>query len=304
MARACISFLPFVSACALLVSGCAVQATRQAPAQLAAPAIATEAPGLRLRRLARPLLMANADRCKARLWDLGFYAQRDRSPSAPGPDEPEGYRVARLDPGGPADRAGLKLNDRIVAVNGAAWTSPAFVAAFTGANQAEPAARQLALQVTRDPAALTVTLAGDSACAIPVFLRGSRQINASANATSVFINARLEQVLAADDQLSAVIAHELAHVILAHVPATKAGGPKGPARRQAELDADALNVRLLLRAGLDPEGAVRAIGTLGQYRGPLGKLFGITGPYLRTADRQQFLRDQIAAARADNGVSR
>ena len=306
MTRARLIF-PAVTACMLMLSGCVGAEGRQPPSRIPAAQVSVEAASLRVRRLARPLLVANADRCSRQLWDFGFTARTQPA----GPAGPEaarvipsgGYLVTRVYPAGPAAEAGVRPDDQVIAVNGARWPDPQFLATFAKADKADPDAQRLTLEFARGDERYLAVLTGERTCAIPGALIVRRQINAVANATGYGIFSRLEEVMVEDDQLSAVIAHELAHVILGHNAATLPRGRERFRRRQAEEQAaDALSVRLLLRAGIDPEAAVRAVGTLGRHRGPFTRLLGMTGPYLPTARRQQFLRDQITVARAEDGA--
>lgn len=265
------------------------------------PTEAGETAVARVSRLARPLLLANLRQCPRQRWDFGFNAHRDRKPGAEpapatGPAEPAGFRVIVVIPQSPAARAGLRVGDRLVAVNGNDWASAGFATAFLMADQASPLARDLTLQVERDGAPVTLAVTGERACAIPVRLVAQAKPNASAGSGMAFINSGLEEALPQDDQLAAVIAHELAHVMLGH----SRDKADSTTRAAMERDADALGVRLALRAGFDPSAAARAIEIVGaRARGPISRLLGLYGDHMPTPQRKSFLLEQAIAARQE-----
>lgn len=292
----------------------AVQAQTAGPAPAAQPPTpappATESPSQRVGRLAKRLLQANVQRCPKQRWDFGLFAHRDRMPqpgSSPAPQglpaEPDGFRVVQVWPGGPAEQAGIRLGDQVMAANGADWAGADFGEVFRKAEQADPALAQITFRMAQGKGLSDITVAGQRACAIFAVLVPRDVVNASANSTTAFINSGLEQALPQDDELAAVIAHEIAHVMLGHSPAMT--GPKAdrPNRGQIEQDADALGVRLMLSAGVDPTAAVRAVATIGAHgRGPISRLLGLYGSYLPTPERQRFLLAQIATARAESAA--
>lgn len=260
-----------------------------------APAANDESPTARVAWLARRLLVANAAECHRHRWDFGLVASRTRLPAAPAPlsvqaaaAEPDGFRVTQLVPGSPAAQAGLRLGDRVIAVNGQDWTSTGFALAFARAEWGQAGAERIELRFERAGVNQTAQLTGERACAIPVRLVQELKINASAAAGAAFINSGLEQALPQDDQMATVISHELAHVILGH---RKLGAGSND-RAQMERDADALGVRLAMQAGFDPQAAARAIEVVGTRLGNRdSRLLGLDGDHMPTQARRRFLQE-------------
>ncbi len=79
---------------------------------------------------------------------------------------------------------------------------------------------------------------------------------AATDGKNIQISAALIQQTRDDDELAALLAHELAHVVLEHPSALKS--KRSIARvKSTERDADRLSVWLMARAGYDPMAAVR-----------------------------------------------
>ncbi|NBU77578.1 MAG: hypothetical protein EBS50_00560 [Sphingomonadaceae bacterium] len=276
-----------------------------------------ETPSDRIWRIARRLLIANADRCIQHRWEFGLLAFRPDKQSSvveakTQEKEPERFAIQRISPGGAADKAGLRVGDRLITANGVDWQSPEFTQIWNRAESFDPAVERITLQASRNKDMVTASINGERACAIPVFLLPKKAVNAMAVDGRIVVYSALEQALREDDELAAIMAHEVSHVLLGHVPAPaasntnmpSAGRAFKPKRSQMEQDANALSVRLLLQAGIDPEAAVRAQAKLGKTgRGPISRLLGLWGPYMSAPKRQEFLREEADKARRERSQS-
>jgi hypothetical protein len=169
----------------------------------------------------------------------------------------DGPFVTGVAPGSPAERAGLARGTGIAAIDGQPIPT-------LGDG---PTVRIDAVQVmlaAREPSApLTVTDTGgrryevgaSAGCASGFRIERSGK-QAAANGKLVRVTLRLAASVAADDELAAVVAHELAHNILRH-PAQLAAIRSTDLVRRTEIEADRLSVWLLADAGYDPRAAIR-----------------------------------------------
>ena len=191
------------------------------------------------------------------LGDLRQFKPGDRAAASKTYRAGDGAFIAAVAPGSPADRAGLTRGTRIAAVNG----DPIAPADNGPTIRIDTAIVKL---YTIDPAApWTVTdatgrlyriaPAPGCASAFRVELGGAQ---AAANGILVRVTLKLARSIADDDELAAVVAHELAHNILRH--RDRLGTDRSAARvRRTEFEADRLAVWLMADAGYDPAAAVR-----------------------------------------------
>ncbi|MBX3565263.1 MAG: M48 family metalloprotease [Sphingomonas sp.] len=174
--------------------------------------------------------------------------------------------------GSPADHAGIKADDSLVRVGsveiaalaGKPMTTDRLVAAQL-AIAALPADEPMVIEVIRAGAAQRFTLQPIPVCRSRFELRIAPDWSASADGTMVQIGSRFVEEYA-DDQLAAVIAHELSHNILRHrVRLEERGANFGILSgfganvkyfRQTELQADLLSVYLLTNADYPQRAAI------------------------------------------------
>jgi beta-barrel assembly-enhancing protease len=154
--------------------------------------------------------------------------------------------VAAVAQGSAAARAGLRVGDVLLAVDGRDTPLVAGDAGYTPVGDTEAmidAARAtISLTIRREGVSSTVSFTRDKGCASRVQVIPGRSINARADGRYVQINAGMLDFVRNDDELAAVVAHELAHNILKHQTR------KTPSK-QAEYEADRLSVALVVRAG-------------------------------------------------------
>jgi hypothetical protein len=218
----------------------------------------------RLAAIAYRLTTANAGWCPQItpqpgwiLSDLRRFKADDRAAAAEIYGAGDGPFVAAVAPASPAARAGLLRGTRIAAINGKAVPT-------SGDGPTIRIDEIIVALYDLDPsAAWTVTDAGGgvhSLAAAPGCASAFRiepgGAQAAANGILVRATVKLAQSIADDEELAAVIAHELAHNILRH--RERLGSNRSTARvRQTEYEADRLAVWLMAGAGYDPGAAIR-----------------------------------------------
>lgn len=219
-----------------------------------------------------------------------------------------GTAIIALAGDGPAAAAGLNDDDILVSVDGAAVPAATGAASLAEADAwrglidralVDGHARFLVL---RDGAERTVDLQGIAGCPLDTQLELSDRYIAAANGRRVRLSTAVLSFAADDDELAAVIAHELAHNVLRHRAQLDAAGVnRGLARavglgagrmREMELEADRLSVRLMATAGYDPAAAIRYMEQLVRRR---DYREGPTHPNGR--QRIAVLREAVAAQR-------
>jgi len=158
--------------------------------------------------------------------------------------------VSTVVPGSAADKAGLKPGDTILAVDGKPMPRTLGGKADYGRTAAAEAALADALArppVTLTLASRTIASSGDRGCASAVQLVPGARLDALADGHYVQISGAMYAFVANDDELAFIIAHELAHNVVAEAKrATHASR-----QRAAELAADSAAIGMMARAGYD-----------------------------------------------------
>jgi beta-barrel assembly-enhancing protease len=257
--------------------------------------------------------------CRERQWqhglavhDLSQYPRSARREVGPAFNLADGPAVLALAAGGPAERAGLRRDDAILAADAA----PLPRAPSDVDNSFAPTERiiealerafadgQAVLTVRRGGTRLDVTVAAELGCASRFQVIPSSRINAKADGRYVQVTSGIAQLAASDDEMAALIAHELAHNILRHRERLNAAGIdrgllQGFGRnarltRETEVEADRFAVYLMDRAGFDIRGIVRWWRRLGPRT---ASLFG-GGTHPAWRQRIATMETEIAAIEA------
>lgn len=320
MARLLISLL----AALLLLAGQAAAAPAGALAAEDSLA-AMRALDLRVAVIGHRLAVASLDWCADRTWLSGFVIH---DLSQYGADfRPAAIRAFGLDagpgvlavvPGGPADRAGLRADDILLAFDGRPVPrgTPGRSGSFEQMERILVALDEAfadgraALAVRRGGERLAVTVEAVQGCATRFQLVPGGRMNARADGVYVQTTTALAQYAEDEGELAAVLAHEFAHNLLGHrVRLNQAGVQRGVmanfgnnARRirETEVEADRLSVYLMERAGYDPQAAVRFWSRFGR-RG-FNFLGSPTHPNWRL--RVQSFETEIARIRAARAAGR
>ena len=233
----------------------------------------------RVATIGHRIAVASLDLCSQLQWRPGValhhlsqYSGRSREAAARDFGLDRGPGVLALAAAGPAERAGVRVDDILLAVDGAALPTPegrsfeameplldAFEAAF-----ADGAAT---LDIFRAGQTLRITVAAEQGCATRFQAIPARSPDARADGVYVQLHDGLARYVRDDSELAAVIAHEFAHNVLRHKARLDAlevrrgasgnFGRNAVLIRETEVEAERLSVYLLHRAGFDPEAAVR-----------------------------------------------
>jgi len=190
----------------------------------------------RLYRVAYPLLRAATPLCHDRLRPgMGYvlvsrsdFAQEMRTAASRVFGVDDGLQVLDVLPDSPAAQAGLHVGDRLLAVDGFQ------VATREGEEKrlhdylrrgAPGAPRRVTVQRSGRP--LTVTLRPDTLCDYGLGIVGSDAVNAMADGDNVILTKGMMRFAETDQELSLVVAHELAHNTMKHVDAKRSNATGG-----------------------------------------------------------------------------
>jgi len=242
---------------------------------LAAPALGQSmdelaAQDMRLALIADRMMAANAGLCTQTMpiTGLSLHSADQYDDAAARALFPSGLVAAALVlPGSPAEQAGLRKDDTVVAIAGrdiAALTPRGDghlrEAAFA-LLASQPPGEPLHITARRGAETITATLTAPPGCRSLVEVVASAGVMGRSDGRVIQISLTLAEMLD-DDGLAVIFAHELAHVVLHHRTRLEAAGVRkgllgefGRNRRlnrQVEEEADLMSAHLLANAGFDP----------------------------------------------------
>jgi hypothetical protein len=138
-------------------------------------------------------------------------------------------KVLEIVPGSPAEKAGLRRGDYIVAIGGKRipHNDQATIRIMEMIDGTANWPGGIPFTVERGGQTFTVKVPPRPMCAFPVNLVRGDEVNAFADGERVIINQGLVRFARGDDELAMVVAHEYAHNILAHIDAQQANATAG-----------------------------------------------------------------------------
>lgn len=217
--------------------------------------------------------------------------------------------------GAPAERAGLRADDRLLAVDGepfGAEQARGDAGSFADTEQAldliDRAATdgKMVVRIERSGAVSDIPVELTQGCRSRFQVVPGDTPKAQADGDYVQISAGLVAFARSDGELASVLAHELAHNILRHRVTLEGQGALkqglfGPGARNAkliratEIEADRLSPYLMANAGYDPRDAVRYWVRHGAER---GDRWFRTGTHPRWRDRVRLIETEVARIEA------
>ncbi len=229
---------------------------------------------------------------------LGQYAPSARAAAAASFGLGSDAAVLAVAKDSPAEAAGIRADDWILSINGQpmadALTPKASMATVAKARAALSAA-SLRITINRGGTLQQVSFANTLGCASTAEMIPSAKLSAEADGDIVQISSAVVEFARSDDELAFVIAHEMAHNILAHPAKLDTIGRSRANILATEIEADKMAIQLMHGARYDVHAAPPFWARFGKRTG-----FGIfsDGTHLRTKARVQLLRDEIARVSA------
>jgi membrane-associated protease RseP (regulator of RpoE activity) len=166
-------------------------------------------------------------------------------------DQPQ---VTFLVPDGPAQAAGLAIGDRVLAVEDKPVVKGAKGRRLLDRTIREAAADgAVSLTVERQGVSTPVAVTAKTTCGYQFSLLDGNDVNAYADGDDVFVYRGLLRFVESDDELAAVIGHELAHNTMGHVQ-------KSVANRNTGIAGGLLIDLALAAGGVDTQGAFAKAG--------------------------------------------
>jgi hypothetical protein len=279
-----------------IVSAALIWPSAATPADAAAVApVGNESAAARVNRIGYQLTIANLALCRAPAKIGGFVVQaidqydrqlRDYAKIAS--DLDEHVAVLAIAPDSPAQRAGLAVDDRLIAVNGrplpVAAPPPVFgsyatVEAALNMIQQAFAGGDATFDIMRDGARRSVLIHPVAGCAVRAQLVPSSRLNAFADDRYASVTTAILRFAKNDAELAFVLGHELAHGFLRHQALLSGnrgsgglfGSPRAPARLvlETERQADHVALYMLARAGFDIAGIPDFLRRVASAQGPM-----------------------------------
>lgn len=267
----------------------------------------------RLDDVAYPLLKAAVPLCTKAVGSMSGIRfanvhsfKKDYRAAAIGLGYTDTLSIVGVTKGSAAERAGVKVGDRIVSVGGsAAPTGRTAVADFVKRFSQGPSAKAGApAAFSSAPVSLTVRRAGggesdsaassdigvdlpsDTLCVYNAVAVKDDILNAYADGKNVFITSAMLRFAASDDELAVVVAHEIGHNAMGHIDAKK---------KNATLGA-------IFGAILDVAAATQGVNTGGDFTN-LGAEFGAM-TFSQDFEREADYVGMYILARADRPITK
>lgn len=218
----------------------------------------------RLHRVAAPLRLKNAHLCPRTERDPGFLTHR-LSDYPPRLQEmakvllklkATGVFIRTVRKDSPADKADIEAGDQLLKLNDIGIVQPSSERTSGAADKFYRALSQQAFEAAQTRLTLKTqaghiyqtSLNAQTACAVPVNVVFSEEINGHTDGTEIIITSALMRAVADDTNLALIIAHEMGHIIAGHASEVPS--------QLLELEADRMALVLMENAGYDIDSAI------------------------------------------------
>jgi hypothetical protein len=205
---------------------------------------------------------------------------------------------------GPAEKAGFKRGDVLRTINGAPVptgrkATADTTKAMTEATSANPLVR---VGIERAGVLQEIPVTAETICSYPIVLVQDDMVNAFADGSAIYVTTGMIRFVENDQELAAVIGHELAHNAMDHMKAKNVNraigtvfdiiaaaygvntqGAFGDVTAQAysqefESEADYVGVYALALGGVDTQGIANLWRRMGADKGGIQTKYGATHP--------------------------
>ncbi|MEK6636570.1 MAG: M48 family metallopeptidase [Pseudomonadota bacterium] len=290
----------------------AASAAQATPETDRAALLALQATDLRVASVAHRLSTANIAICPNQTPQLGFslhalaqYGGTFRAAAKITFGLGDDPTILAIVPGSAAEVAGFAVGDALIGVGATRLGKPtaSVKQSYDLVREAEtaldngPKTRPFKITIKRSGTEQAISINPKPGCVSRVVVEPGGKLNAYADGTYVKLTSGVAEYASDDGELAAIVAHEMAHNILAHQVLLDANGRSRANILETEIEADTFSVRLLAGAGYDPRVAARFWARFGKKTG--AGIFA-TGTHLRTKARVALLE---AAAKLSTNES-
>lgn len=221
----------------------------------------------------------------------------------------QGPGIVAIAPDSAAALAGLRPGDSILSINDLVLEPLSRPGKKPSRAPGTDVENRIEAELARGEARLAISRAGErqeiritapKACRARIRIATSRTENAFADGTYAIFSTKILRTVRSEDELAALVGHELAHNFLRHYDNRRSGSDRRRKRDQ-EAEADAFALQLMAAAGYDPSSAITMLERLLGFN-PLESL-GFADHYAK-GDRLDQLRAQLRAMAARPDVAR
>ena len=183
----------------------------------------------RVSRVGHPVLLHNADLCGTDTtyrigvsgWTAALLDEEYQDIAKKEFKIDNTLTVVSIVPESPAERAGIQIGDKIASINGQSLDDAEDAKEDFAEALDESGGKEIQLGILREGRMRAMAVQPDRVCAFPVLWSFSDTVNAFADGDSIYVTTGFLRFVQDDDELAAVIGHELAHNTRGHIEAKR-----------------------------------------------------------------------------------